>query len=254
MLELKKTALVTGGGRGIGRVICLAMAQKGVMVAVNDIEQGLAESVVGEIQEQGGTALSVTGDIGSERDIKNIISMVIQQWGSIDYLINNAGISEQVVPIVDQDTDKWQRLIDIHLKGAYVCSKEAAKFMLKNGFGRIVNISSITGIMGFPMRTGYGVAKSAIIMLTKVLAIEWASANINVNAVAPGYICTQMVENFVREGKLDEKAISARIPMKRLGTSKEIADVVMFLCSESASYITGQTIVVDGGWTAYGSV
>jgi 2-deoxy-D-gluconate 3-dehydrogenase len=126
--------------------------------------------------------------------------------------------------------------------------------MIRNKFGRIVNISSIIGIDGFPIRTAYGPAKSAIIMLTKVLAIEWASFNINVNSVAPGYIRTEMVEDLIREGKIDEMKIRNRIPMKRLGTSNEVAGVVKFLCSEAANYITGETIVVDGGWVAYGYV
>lgn len=254
MSEWKRVALVTGGGQGIGRAICLALAQKGVKIAVNDIEERAAQSVVREIREQGGTAMSSLADISSEDEIKSMISRVIDEWGNVDYLINNAGISDQLVPVIEQDTGKWQRLIDIHLKGGYICSKEIAKYMLKSKFGRIVNISSIAGLNGFPRRTAYGPAKSAIIMLTKVLALEWAAENINVNAVAPGFIRTEMVDNFVRQGKMDEKAISERIPMKRLGTPEEIARIVLFLCSDAASYITGQTIVVDGGWTAYGYI
>ncbi|MCF8142866.1 MAG: 3-oxoacyl-ACP reductase FabG [Deltaproteobacteria bacterium] len=254
MSKRDKVALVTGGGNGIGKAVCQLMARQKIKVAVNDIDEQAAQYVVNEISQQGGIALSFQADIGFENEIRSMIDRVISRWGHVDYLVNNAGISEQLVPIIEQDTDKWQRLMDIHLKATYICSKEIAKTMLKIGFGRIINMSSIAGLNGFPMRTGYGTAKSAIIMLTKVLALEWASANINVNAVAPGYIQTEMVDNFIRQGKMNQKEICNRIPMKRLGTPEEIADIVLFLCSDTANYITGQTIVVDGGFTAYGYI
>ena len=254
MSERQKVVLITGGGQGIGKAICLSMAKKGMHVAVNDIRKQTAESVANEINQQGGTAFSFQADIGHEDEIKSMAERVVSKCGSVDYLINNAGISEQLVPVIEQDTDKWQRLIDIHLKGTYICSKEIGRSMLKSGFGRIINIASIAGLNAFPMRTAYGPAKSAVIMLTKVLSLEWASANINVNAIAPGFIRTEMVDSFIRQGKMNEKEICNRIPMKRFGTSEEIADIVLFLCSDAASYITGQTIVVDGGWTAYGYI
>jgi len=254
MVERQKVVLVTGGGQGIGKAICLSMAEKGVLVAVNDIDEETAQRVVNEISQKGGKAVSFQADIGSEEQIKSMVDQLINRLGHVDYLINNAGITDQLVPVIQQDTHKWQRLIDIHLKGTYICSKEIGKYMLQNGFGRIVNIASIAGLNGFPMRTAYGPAKSAIIMLTKVLALEWAGENINVNAVAPGFIRTAMVDTFIHQGKMNEKEILERIPMKRLGTPEEIAHIVMFLCSDTASYITGQTIVVDGGWTAYGYI
>ena len=254
MSEGQKVALVTGGGQGIGKAICLSMAKKGMHVAVNDIREQVAQSVANEINQQGGTAFSLQADMGSEDEIKSMAERVFSKFGSVDYLVNNAGITDQLVPVIEQDTDKWQRLIDIHLKGTYICSKEFGRGMVKSGFGRIINITSIAGLNAFPMRTAYSPAKSAIIMLTKVLALEWATENINVNAIAPGFIRTEMVDNFIRQGKMNEKEISERIPMKRLGLPEEIADIALFLCSGSASYITGQTIVVDGGWTAYGYI
>ena len=254
MSERQNVALVTGGGQGIGKAICLSMAKKGIHVAVNDIREEVAQNVANEINRKGGVAFSFQADMGSEDEIKSMVERVFSRCGSVDYLINNAGISDQLVPVVEQDTDKWQRLIDIHLKGTYICCKEIGKNMLERGFGKIINVASIAGLNGFPMRTAYGPAKSAIINLTKVLALEWATANINVNAIAPGFIRTEMVDSFIRQKKMNEKEISERIPMKRLGTPEEIADTVLFLCSDSASYITGQTIVIDGGWTAYGYI
>ena len=250
----QKVALITGGGQGIGKAICFAMAREGIRVAVNDIKEDRAVEVVKQIKEGGGIASSFQADVSNEDEIKSMVEKILNRFKGIDYLVNNAGISDQLVPVVEQDTDKWQELVDIHLKGTYLCSKEIAKSMIKKKYGRIINISSIAGLNAFPMRTAYSPAKSAIIMLTKVLAIEWASFNINVNAIAPGFIRTEMVGDFIRHGKMNEEEICNRIPLKRLGTSEEIAEIVLFLCSSSSSYITGQTIVVDGGWVAYGYI
>jgi NAD(P)-dependent dehydrogenase (short-subunit alcohol dehydrogenase family) len=254
MSKEQKVALITGGGQGIGKAICLAMAREGIRVAVNDIKGDRAAEVVKQIEEEGGIGWSFQADVSNEDQIKSMVAKILQRFKSIDYLVNNAGISDQLVPVVEQDTDRWQKLVDIHLRGTYLCSKEIAKSMIRKKYGRIVNISSIAGLNAFPMRTAYSPAKSAIIMLTKVLAIEWASFNINVNAIAPGFIRTEMVEDFIRLGKMNEEEICNRIPLKRLGTSEEIAEIVLFLCSSSSSYITGQTIVVDGGWVAYGYI
>jgi NAD(P)-dependent dehydrogenase (short-subunit alcohol dehydrogenase family) len=254
MSKEQKVALITGGGQGIGKAICLAMAREGIRVAVNDIKEDRAVEVVKQIEEEGGIGSSFQADVSNEDQIKSMVAKILRRFKSIDYLVNNAGISDQLVPVVEQDTDRWQKLVDIHLRGTYLCSKEIAKSMIRKKYGRIVNISSIAGLNAFPMRTAYSPAKSAIIMLTKVLAIEWASFNINVNAIAPGFIRTEMVEDFIRLGKMNEEEICNRIPLKRLGTSEEIAEIVLFLCSSSSSYITGQTIVVDGGWVAYGYI
>ena len=254
MSKEQKVALITGGGQGIGKAICLAMAREGIRVAVNDIKEDRAVEVVKQIEEEGGIGSSFQADVSNEDQIKSMVAKILRRFKSIDYLVNNAGISDQLVPVVEQDPDRWQKLVDIHLRGTYLCSKEIAKSMIRKKYGRIVNISSIAGLNAFPMRTAYSPAKSAIIMLTKVLAIEWASFNINVNAIAPGFIRTEMVEDFIRLGKMNEEEICNRIPLKRLGTSEEIAEIVLFLCSSSSSYITGQTIVVDGGWVAYGYI
>jgi NAD(P)-dependent dehydrogenase (short-subunit alcohol dehydrogenase family) len=252
MSNLEPVALVTGGSRGIGRAICLAMAQKGIRVGINYVRDGSADDVLRIIEKGGGTAIGLQTDVSNESQVKSMVIKLFDTFGRIDYLINNAGMSDQIVPVVEQDNQYWQRLIDVHLKGAYLCSKEAAKIMIKNKFGRIINISSVVGLRGFPMRTAYGPAKAAIMNLTKVLAIEWAKYNINVNSVVPGGIRTEMIEDFIKRGIYDEVELLKRIPMGRLGKAEEIAAVVFFLCSPAASYITGTAIIVDGGWSACG--
>ncbi|MGA2462977.1 MAG: 3-oxoacyl-ACP reductase family protein [Thermodesulfobacteriota bacterium] len=249
-----KIALVTGGGRGIGEAICLAMAAAGIKVGVNDVREDLALEVVDRIKKGGGIASSFQADISNEHEVKFMVERLLKTFGRIDFLVNNAGIADQIVPIMEYETNKWERVIDINQTGPFLCSREVARSMIKSNFGRIVNIASICGFNAFPMRPAYCSTKSAVIMLTKVLAIEWASFNINVNAVAPGYIGTEMVENSARLGKLSVESLCNRIPLKRLGSPKEVADVVLFLCSDGANYITGSTIVVDGGWTAYGYI
>jgi NAD(P)-dependent dehydrogenase (short-subunit alcohol dehydrogenase family) len=247
MANFDPVALVTGGSRGIGRAICLTMARKGIKVGVNYLRDGSADDVLKTIEKEGGTAIGLQADVSNEFNVASMVARMVEKFGKIDYLINNAGISDQIIPIVEQDNQYWQRLIDIHLKGTYLCSKETARIMIKNNFGRIINISSVVGLKGFPMRTAYGPAKAAIMNLTKVLAIEWAKFNINVNAVAPGAIKTEMLEDFIRRGIFNDGELIQKIPMGRLGTGDEIAEVILFLCSNSASYINGATIVVDGG-------
>lgn len=254
-MELKgKVAVVTGGAQGIGEAIAMCFAREGAYVVVCDINVEKVREVSHNITALGLRSLWFEVDVTSISQVNTMVEKTAESFGHIDILVNNAGISDQIVPTTEQSIDTWQKIVDINLKGTYLCSKRIGKEMIKNNFGRIVNISSIVGLTGFPMRTAYGPAKSAIIMLTKVLAIEWAPFNINVNAIAPGYIRTEMVESNIRAGKLNEKKLCNRIPLRRLGTKEEIANVVRFLCSDSASYITGTTIVVDGGWVAYGDI
>jgi len=252
MANFDFVALVTGGSRGIGRAISLAMARKGIEIGVNYLREGSADDVLKAIEKEGGTAIGLQGDVSKEAHVTAMVAKMVEKFGKIDYLINNAGMSDQIIPVVEQDNSYWQRLIDIHLRGTYLCSKETARIMIKNNFGRIINIASVVGLRGFPRRTAYGPAKAAIMNLTKVLAIEWAKFNITVNAVAPGAIRTEMLEDFIQRGIFSEKELMQKIPMGRLGTGDEIAEVILFLCSSGANYITGETIVVDGGWSSVG--
>ena len=252
-MELEgKTAIVTGGSRGIGRAVCEALVLKGVRVGVNYTSNGSGDEVIAWAKEQGGEALDLQGNVCDEIQVRSMVEKALREFGRIDYLVNSAGVSDQVLPVVDQDASVWQKVIDINLKGTYLCCKEVAKSMLKNRFGRVGNMASIPGINAFPARTAYCPSKSAVMMLTKVLAIEWAEHNINVNAIAPGYILTEMVKDMMVKADFNEEKLCNRIPQKRLGEPAEIADVTLFLCSRSANYITGETITVDGGFVAYG--
>lgn len=249
-----QVAIVTGAAQGIGKATALRFAREGAHLVVCDINVEGVKKFSQEIAALGRRSLWFEVDVTNIHQIKAMVQKTATDFGRIDILINNAGVADQMVPVIEQDIQTWERIVDIHLKGTYLCSKEVGAEMIKNNFGRIVNTSSIVGLGGFPNRTAYGPAKSAIINLTKVLAIEWAAFNVNVNAIAPGYIRTQMNEDLIRSGKFDEKKITQRIPMKRMGRVEEVVNVVHFLCSEAASYITGETIVVDGGWVAYGSI
>lgn len=249
-----KIAIVTGAARGIGQATAMRFAREGAHLVICDINAEGVKKVCEEITALGQRALWFQVDVTDLNQVKAMVQETASTFGRIDILVNNAGIADQIVPVVEQDIQIWQKIVDINLKGTYLCSKEVGREMIKNNFGRIVNTSSIAGLTGLPHRTAYGPAKSAIILLTKVLAIEWAAFNVNVNAVAPGYIRTQMVEDLVHAGKLDDQRISQTIPMRRLGRVEEVVNVVHFLCSDAASYITGETIVVDGGWISCGHI
>lgn len=248
-----KVALITGAGSGIGKSIALFLAKEGADIIVNDINSELVNETANDIHNIGRQGLSVTADISSEDEVQSMVEKSVEVFGRIDFLINNAGISDQFVPTIEQKVDYWQRVIDIHLRGCFLCSKEVGKHMIEKRYGKIVNISSVVGIGGSPMRNAYGPAKAGIIMLTKTLAVEWASYNINVNAVSPGYILTPLVEKGIKLGIIDDKVIIRRTPMGRLGRPEEISEVVAFLLSDAASYVNGCNLPVDGGWTSFGS-
>ncbi len=248
-----KVALVTGAGVGIGKAIALALAKEGADVIINDINGESANAAADEIKKLGRQALLVIADVSSEDEVHNMVEKSIEAFGRIDILINNAGISDQIVPTLEQKVDRWQHLMDVHLRGCYLCSKETGKYMVEQRYGRIVNIASVVGLGGLPYRTAYGPAKAGIIMLTKNLAIEWARYNINVNSVSPGYILTEMVQKGIELGVADDKTVKRRTPMGRLGRTEEIAEPVLFLLSDAASFVNGANLPVDGGWTAFGS-
>ena len=248
-----RVALVTGAGSGIGKSIALALATEGANIVVNDIKGELADTTVDDIKKMGRQGLPVTADVSNEDEVKGMVEKSIDVFGRIDYLVNNAGISDQMIPTIEQSVQYWQRLIDIHLRGCYICSKTIGKHMVDKEFGKIVNISSVVGMDGAPLRTAYGPAKAGIIMLTKTLAIEWARYNINVNAVSPGYTLTPMVENAIKAGVGDVGPLIRRIPMGRLARPEDVSEAVLFLLSDAASYINGVNLPVDGGWTAFGS-
>ena len=179
-----------------------------------------------------------------------MVKKVVADFGKIDILVNNAGMSV-VGASAELEEERWRKGIDVMLSGVFFCSQAAGNEMIKQGGGKIINIASINGIGAFPERASYGSAKAGVMQLTRTLGCEWAKYNINVNAVAPGYIKTQLVTDLLTKGVLNEKELSNRTPAGRLGECDEVADAVVFLASEESKYIIGQTIVVDGGWSAY---
>lgn len=247
-----KVALVTGAGKGIGRATALIFAEEGADVAVNALHLSSAEGTVKEIRKLGRRAIAIEADVAVVDDVDRMMDTVLNELGKIDILVNAAGARPENVPTIEQSIEKFDRTLNTHLRGTYLCCRRAGQWMVKYGGGKILNISSTAGITGFPMRTAYGAAKAGIIHLTKTLAVEWAKHNINVNCIAPAYILTPRIETGVKEGKLDLELIEKRTPLGRLGEPNDVARAALFLVSDDAKYITGVTLPVDGGWLAYG--
>lgn len=248
-----KVALVTGAARGIGRSIALLFAKEGARLILDDILEDKIHEVAEEIRGLGREALPIKADVSLSDQVAFMVSKAMERFNRIDVLVNNAGVSE-TGPAEDFKEHSWDNVLGTDLKGVFLCSQVVGREMIKKRQGSIVNISSIAGFDALPGRVGYCSAKSAVIMLTKVLAIEWAKHNIRVNAVAPGYVRTRMIEEMMELGILDEKKITQRTPMQRICHPDEIARIVLMLSSEESSYITGATISVDGGWVAYGYI
>ena len=244
MLLEGKVALVTGGSRGIGRAIAIRLAQEGAKVAVNYAgNQAAAEEVKAIIEEQGGTALLIQADVSDADAAAAMVTRVYEELGGLDILVNNAGITRDTLLVRMKDAD-FDAVINTNLKGIYACSKAAVKIMTKQRSGRIVNLSSVVGEIGNVGQTNYAAAKAGVIGFSKAAAKECASRGITVNVVAPGFIDTDMTA--VLKDEIREKIVTG-IPLGALGKPENVADAVLFLVSDAASYITGQTLNVDGG-------
>jgi 3-oxoacyl-[acyl-carrier protein] reductase len=253
-LRLKnKVALVTGSGRGIGRAIAMKMASEGASLVINALHPENSDAVKKEIESNGGKAVSVSCDISKQEDVDRLFESVKRDFGTLDILVNNAGLNI-VKPATEMTEGDWDAVLSVNLKSIFLCSKAAAGFMMPKNYGRMINIASIVGLTPFPNRAPYAASKAAVIMLTRELAIEWAKHNIMVNAIAPGFFLTDMLKDRIKEGAISDKAILRRVPMGRFGLVEEIGNLAMYLCSDESSYITGQCITIDGGYTAYGFV
>ena len=239
-----KTALVTGASRGIGRAIALELASQGMNVAVNYAgNEAKANSVVEEIKANGGQAIAIKANVSSMEEVQNMIKEVVATFGSIEVLVNNAGITRDNLLMRMKEED-WDAVIDTNLKGVFNCTKSVTRQMMKQRYGRIVNVASVVGVSGNAGQANYVAAKAGVIGLTKTTAKELASRNITVNALAPGFIETDMTDELSDEVK---SGMKGQIPLGRLGAAEDIAKATKFLVSDDANYITGQTLHIDGG-------
>ncbi|MET3698018.1 3-oxoacyl-[acyl-carrier-protein] reductase [Bacillus oleivorans] len=239
-----KAALVTGASRGIGRAIAIELAKEGANVAVNFAgSEAKAHAVVDEIKALGVQAFAIQGDVANTEDVQRIITETMNQFGTIDILVNNAGITRDNL-LMRMKEEEWDSVINTNLKGVFLCTKAVTRPMMKQRSGRIINISSIVGVSGNPGQANYVAAKAGVIGLTKTAAKELASRGITVNAVAPGFITTDMTEELSDELKAE---MLKQIPLGKLGNPEDIAKTVLFLASDDSAYMTGQTLHVDGG-------
>ena len=247
-----KTAIVTGGGSGIGKAICFALAGEKVQVCVADIYQDRAETVANEIGKQGGKAIAVAADVSSGTDVDRMVDRVVKEWGRIDVLVNNAGIILQA-PVLNMTEQQWGKILTNNLKSCFLCSRAVATHMVKQGTGwRIVNISSIHAELSEPSAAAYTAAKGGMEAFSRTLATELAPHKITVNCVRPGATYTELTVPMYTEAV--KKALFMRIPLREIAEASWIADGVVFLASERARYITGQILAIDGGYLMDGSL
>lgn len=246
-----KIVVVTGGSRGIGKAIALAFGEAGATVVVASRKVNLLEEVVKEIQAKGGNGFYVRFDLNKDEDIFDLVTKTMDRYGRIDILVNNAGISPWVKNSEEVTKEMWEEVIQANLLAPFLLCREASKIMMKQNWGRIINIASVGGMVGFQRQIAYCATKGALIQMTKVLAVEWADKyNITVNAIAPAYIATDLTEGVRASKKISENLLQ-RTPMRRFGETEEIVTAALYFASEYSSYTTGIILTVDGGWMAY---
>lgn len=244
-----KIALVTGGAQGMGLDTANAFANHGAKVIIADYNEKQAQLAAQEINQQGGSAIAITCDVSKEADVQRTMTQIIDQFGQLDMVFNNAGIQSPATNIADLSTEEYDRIMNINLKGVWLCMKYELLHMRQQGNGAIVNCSSLGGLVGGIGRAAYHAAKHGVLGLTKSAALEYATQNIRINAVCPGTIDTPMVEKMFETGDLSRDDLARLQPIGRLGKGSEIADAVLWLCSPASSFIIGQSISVDGGYT-----
>lgn len=242
--------VITGAADGIGWATAQRLAKDFTHVVLMDVRE---DTVRDRAAELGKGHLGLCADVSSQEQTGRAIQVVRERFGRIDALINNAGLGEQALPTLEQDVDYFDRVLAVNLRGTYLMSRQVVPAMLDSQGSSIVNISSIMGLRGVPWRNGYAAAKAGIIAMTRSMACEWARSGLRVNAVAPGYVRTQRTAALEKSGALNTDAINKRTPLGRLAEPGEIAEAIAFLASRRASFITGQTLVVDGGWLVSGA-
>lgn len=249
-----KIALVTGGGAGIGRATAKTFAAEGAKVVVSDVNQEAGEETVKMIEKAGGTALFVAADVSKKADVSDLIAKTVAAYGRLDCAVNNAGIEGKIAPFAAQSEENFDAIINVNLKGTYLCLQAEIAAMLKTGGGAIVNLSSVAGLIGFSGLSPYVASKHGVIGLTKNAAIEYAASGIRVNAICPGGVDTRMLDSLAEQATSGAQTATQMMaplhPMGRIGTPQEIADLIVWLASPRAGFITGTAIPIDGGYVA----
>jgi NAD(P)-dependent dehydrogenase (short-subunit alcohol dehydrogenase family) len=243
-----RVAAITGGGLGIGRATAFTFAAEGAAVALGDVEMEAAEAVADEIRARGGRAIAVRVDVGDAEQVQAFVARVVAELGRLDVMLANAGIAH-AAPFLDHPEAEWHRVLRVNLTGVFLCGQAAARHMVAQGGGRIISIASINGFRGVENLVGYNVAKAGVVELTRTMAVELAQHNVTVNAIAPAQIDTRLTRGLSEDAR---RRRVERIPMGRFGEPEEVARVALFLASDDASYVTGHTLAVDGGYLAGG--
>jgi NAD(P)-dependent dehydrogenase (short-subunit alcohol dehydrogenase family) len=244
-----KVAFVTGAGSGIGRATALAFSREGASVTVADVSEQGSQETARLIEEKGGQALAVKCDVTRTEDVKAALEKTIEAYGRLDCAFNNAGVEQRNAAIAEFEEEEWDRILDVNLRGVFLCMKHEIPLLLKQGGGAIVNTSSGAGVIGIKGGAAYAASKHGVIGLTKSAALDYAAQNIRVNVVAPGYIATPMMDRFTGGTAEGWGKVVSEEPIGRAGKPEEIADAVIWLCSDAASFVVGHALVVDGGQT-----
>ncbi len=245
-----KTVIITGGARGIGLASAYAFAAQGAHVALLDTDEAALALAVAALEKTGAHAIACVASVTDADAVEQAFASAEAEFGSIDILINNAGISANK-PTLEVTVEEWRRAVDINLTGVFLCAQAAGRRMVPQGHGSIINMSSMYGVVAAPDRAAYCATKGAVVLLTETLAVEWGPQGVRVNALAPGYIDTDLVRDLAARGRLDPQRLTQRTPLRRLGQPTEMAELTVFLASQQAAYITGHTLVADGGWSRY---